>query len=79
LAQALRTPSTNNMWNWRSNGPAFLTFDALLHGNAAFAAALAVAPLPEQRMRLRKASMAVLFPTLWRWVIINATFCAIYI
>lgn len=59
-------------WNWVSNGPAFLGasnggFAAILKGNAAFKEALAVAPLPVQRVRICKAWMGLLLPTLWRW------------
>jgi hypothetical protein len=62
------TPSTNNPWNWRSNGPTFLAdFPRLLRANAAFAAAAAAAPLPAQKARVAKASMAILLPTLWRY------------
>ena len=66
-ARPQTSPSTNSAWNWRSDGPAYLTFESLLRSHAAFGAALAAAPLPLHRQRLRKASMAVLLPALWRW------------
>lgn len=66
-ATALTSPSTNRPQDWRSNGPDFLTFESLFRANTALSAAIAVAPLPIHRARLRKASMAVLLPSLFRW------------
>jgi hypothetical protein len=60
-------PSTNRPQDWHSNGPAFLTFASLLRGNEAFCMAENATKLPIHRKRLRKASMAVLLPALWRW------------
>lgn len=56
--------------DWRTNGPDFLSmsnFNSLLRANTALSAAIAAAPLPVHHARLRKASMAVLLPSLFRW------------
>lgn len=67
-ATALNTPSTNRPQDWRANGPAFLTFGSLLRANAALSAGIAATPVNSlYRARLRKASMALLLPSLFRW------------
>ena len=66
-ATPLTSPSTNRPQNWRSNGPSFLTFESLMHANTALSMAIDAAPSPVYRARLRKASMAVLLPSLFRW------------
>ena len=65
---------TISPWAWQTTGPGFLNashFTELLQCNAAFRSAFnAAASGPESEMimvRLRRAYMAVLLPSLWRW------------
>ena len=61
---------TISPWDWKTTGPAFLNashFAELLQCNSAFRTALGMVSSEAAVLRLHKAYMSVLLPSLWRW------------